>query len=274
VEPAALADLGRHLQRHLRGALHTLFTNGQGIATGVIGSLGYWISQQEVARGGQPWYYYLLLVPLYEFLPLLLALPVVLAAFVQRNRVSLALGVLSLLLLAAWILLALNADAAERAGMIYKAVAGAAMAVILIAAGWGGLSRHPRNSQLFLAFLPFFILFSWVAYTIAGEKMPWLATSITMPMCIAGGWTLGRLVQRVDWRGLGWRAVWIAAAGDRPAGRAAGPGPQPALPGPRAGPAEPDRPMAGRAAGRRHRRRVLAWLFQRIDARQGCGWLG
>ena len=50
----------------------TFLTNGQGIGTGLIGSLGYWIDQQEVMRGGQPWYYFYMLVPLYEFLPLIL----------------------------------------------------------------------------------------------------------------------------------------------------------------------------------------------------------
>jgi uncharacterized protein (TIGR03663 family) len=252
----------------------TLFTNGQGIATGVIGSLGYWISQQEVARGGQPWYYYLLLVPLYEFLPLLLALPVVLAAFVQRNRVSLALGGLALILLVAWLVLAFNTDAAGRASMVYKGVAGTAMAIILLAAGWGGLSRHPRNNQLFLAFLPFFILFSWVAYTIAGEKMPWLATSITMPMCIAGGWTLGRLVQRVDWRGLGWRVVWIALLVSVLLAALLG--------------LVRSQPFQGRALGQLSQTGqwlaallvvvivvvVLARLFRRIDARQGWRVVG
>lgn len=55
--------------------LHTTFlTNMLGIATGLVGSLGYWLEQQGVKRGGQPWYYYLILIPLYEFLPLFLAL--------------------------------------------------------------------------------------------------------------------------------------------------------------------------------------------------------
>jgi uncharacterized protein (TIGR03663 family) len=52
----------------------TMFTNGQGFATGMVGQLGYWLSQHEVARGGQPWYYYLVLMPMYEFLPLLVGL--------------------------------------------------------------------------------------------------------------------------------------------------------------------------------------------------------
>ncbi len=51
----------------------TFFTNGAGAATGLVGGLGYWLSQQEVARGGQPWFYYFMLVPLYEFLPMLLS---------------------------------------------------------------------------------------------------------------------------------------------------------------------------------------------------------
>jgi hypothetical protein len=38
----------------------TLFTNPQGLATGIVGSLGYWLVQQGVQRGTQPLYYYLL----------------------------------------------------------------------------------------------------------------------------------------------------------------------------------------------------------------------
>lgn len=51
-----------------------LFTNPEGVAGLFWTSLDYWIEQQDVQRGGQPGYYYLLLVPLYEFLPLLLAI--------------------------------------------------------------------------------------------------------------------------------------------------------------------------------------------------------
>jgi len=43
----------------------TVFANPAGLYTGTIGALRYWIEQQGVARGGQPWYYYLLVVPLY-----------------------------------------------------------------------------------------------------------------------------------------------------------------------------------------------------------------
>ena len=45
----------------------TLFTNGAGFVTGLVGSLGYWLAQQAVNRGSQPWYYYAgLQIPIYE----------------------------------------------------------------------------------------------------------------------------------------------------------------------------------------------------------------
>ena len=36
----------------------TFFTNGAGMATGLIGSLAYWLAQHGVQRGSQPLYYY------------------------------------------------------------------------------------------------------------------------------------------------------------------------------------------------------------------------
>src|SRR3990172_514789 len=39
------------------------------------GAIYYWLSQQDVARGQQPWFYYLMLIPAYEFLPLVFAAP-------------------------------------------------------------------------------------------------------------------------------------------------------------------------------------------------------
>lgn len=49
-----------------------LFSAVAGVQSGVVGSLGYWLGQQEVMRGGQPWFYYPYLALLYEFLPLTL----------------------------------------------------------------------------------------------------------------------------------------------------------------------------------------------------------
>ena len=52
----------------------TFFTNVDGFLSGIWGSLDYWLGQQDVRRGNQPDYYYALVTPLYEFLPLLLTL--------------------------------------------------------------------------------------------------------------------------------------------------------------------------------------------------------
>ncbi len=47
----------------------TMFTNGNGLASGLVGSLGYWLVQHGEQRGSQPWYYYLLIqIPVYEYL--------------------------------------------------------------------------------------------------------------------------------------------------------------------------------------------------------------
>jgi predicted membrane-bound mannosyltransferase len=52
----------------------TAFDNWLGLASGIWQSLGYWIAQQDVARGGQPWYYYLVLLGTYEYLPLMVGI--------------------------------------------------------------------------------------------------------------------------------------------------------------------------------------------------------
>jgi predicted membrane-bound mannosyltransferase/sugar lactone lactonase YvrE len=52
----------------------TFFTNPDGFFGGTWNSLDYWLDQHHVQRGNQPGYYYALMTPLYEFLPLLAAL--------------------------------------------------------------------------------------------------------------------------------------------------------------------------------------------------------
>ena len=52
----------------------SVFTNiSSGLVSGFWGSADYWIEQHGVARGGQPWFYYIMLLPIYEFLPLFFA---------------------------------------------------------------------------------------------------------------------------------------------------------------------------------------------------------
>jgi predicted membrane-bound mannosyltransferase len=60
----------------IAGTIYTLFftaffTNPVGIVSGTTGSLLYWLAQHGVQRGGQPRYYYLVLLAIYEPLALL-----------------------------------------------------------------------------------------------------------------------------------------------------------------------------------------------------------
>ena len=45
----------------------TFLTNPGGLKEGLIGGIRYWLSQQPVNRGGSPWFYYLILMPAYEW---------------------------------------------------------------------------------------------------------------------------------------------------------------------------------------------------------------
>jgi predicted membrane-bound mannosyltransferase/DNA-binding beta-propeller fold protein YncE len=50
-----------------------VFSGEGGFFSGIWGSLDYWLDQHHERRGDQPAYYYALLTPLYEFLPLIAA---------------------------------------------------------------------------------------------------------------------------------------------------------------------------------------------------------
>ena len=50
----------------------SIFTNLGGLLSGTFGAIGYWLGQHDVQRGEQPWFYYLLLTPQYEFIAVLL----------------------------------------------------------------------------------------------------------------------------------------------------------------------------------------------------------
>lgn len=150
----------------------TFFNNGNGVGTGLVGSMGYWLAQQEVKRGGQPWYYYGLIVPLYEFLPLLLS----------------GLGVITL------------AGRGLRRRSLDPSSDDSLTSIS---------APLPIRSQ-WLLFIAFWSISVWVIFTWAGEKMPWLSTHFTTPMCILGGWYLAERLKVVDWRGVRERqGLWL-----------------------------------------------------------------
>ena len=167
----------------------TFLTNlRNGLATGIVGSLGYWLAQQEVARGGQPTYYYLLIAGVYEFLPWFLSI-VGAGAIVY------------------WLLKNRDWDPVPATDL---------PAELSATTQSGGGPRHDdaellrHNRVYFVVFCIWWVIGSWLAYSVAGEKMPWLITHMALPMCVLGSWFFGRLLHRIDWTAVReQKAFWL-----------------------------------------------------------------
>ena len=115
-----------------------------GVISGFVGSAGYWLGQHNVARGGQPWFYYLMLTALYEFLPLVLGI-------------------------------------------------GGGVALVRGRRKWRAKSKTLGGQPWLPLLAALWAVYAMAAYSIAGEKMPWLMVHIGLPLCLLGGWWLGRV---------------------------------------------------------------------------------
>jgi len=65
----------------------------------------------------------------------------------------------------------------------------------------GELQEEPKRIPV-LALFTFFSILSLIAYTLAGEKMPWLTVYIAMPMLLAAAWGIGYLIETIPWKKL------------------------------------------------------------------------
>ncbi|MBI3915315.1 MAG: TIGR03663 family protein [Chloroflexi bacterium] len=188
----------------------SVLTNGAGFFSGLLGSLGYWLSQQGVARGGQPSYYYLLVqLPLYEFLPYLVGIVSMFWYWFTHRS-------LRLLVILAWLLwiigyyIALRPLLASAAPIIAEQLVIVFIAALIPLTFFATYDAENEASR-FTAFL-----FTWVAgaliiFSWAGEKMPWLTIHLTIPLAFTAGWALEKLLN-ADWRDLIRRgAPWLAA---------------------------------------------------------------
>jgi len=153
----------------------TFFTNPLGLSTGIFGSISYWLAQQEVRRGGQPWYYYFLLLPMYEFVPLLFGFLATLY-FLIRGAGS---G-------PARLLPQEEREETRRPDTASPPVSPASL------------------NSLFVAFLILWTLSTIFLYSWAGEKMPWLTVHPALPLIVLTGKFVGDLLGRLDWQEV-WR---------------------------------------------------------------------
>jgi predicted membrane-bound mannosyltransferase/DNA-binding beta-propeller fold protein YncE/Ca2+/Na+ antiporter len=221
----------------------TFFTNGNGLGTGVIGSLGYWLEQQGVRRGSQPQYYYTLVqVPVYEYLPLILAsiaglfgiskfwdfratdmklknddiyaedfdIEIVddeyyeddetLDADVDSEALTAALNRRELLDFQEQIT---EEENRPRWAQEYNHTIEVAMRANY---------REYLGAIPFLQFVGYWAVFMFIALTLAGEKMPWLTSHITVPLILIGGWYMGRVVEKINLNTLresGWLLIVV-----------------------------------------------------------------
>lgn len=186
----------------------TVFTNIPGLFTGMIQSLGYWLEQQGERRGSQPQYYYLLVVmPFYEFLPVIGAVLAMFAGLIVfwRRRLGMANERFALRRLQQEVQVAEGDEESDPETI-------AALNTRILA------TQYEIDEQSRLNEMPFLLFWSWlgvlnlVGYSLAGEKMPWLGTHLTLPLIILTGWFLGRIVDRIDWqmfRQRGWLILLV-----------------------------------------------------------------
>ncbi len=208
----------------------SVFTNFSGWASGMIGSLGYWLEQQEVQRGSQPWFYYGFVTPFYEFLPVIFSF-LAIRLWLAQQRIHRVVGYWSstlLLALLSYSLVRWIYEAATRTTLAGQPESGTSSAVIGLIAGlvvlglaillwffvWRGrLQKEQETTSLaklvdlpemfqFVPFLIWWLLLTWFAYSYAGEKMPWLSTHFVIPMAFLVGWYFNEKLRGIGWRGL------------------------------------------------------------------------
>ena len=151
----------------------TFFTAPEGLVGGLVGLLSYWTVQQDVARGGQPLYYYvLLLIPVYEFLP---ALGTVAAAVIASKK------------------------------KLWQSQSGQPFTQAVPDVVSEGTAAQPPVPVA--ALLVYWSVSSLALFTYAGEKMPWLTIHIALPMILAAAWAFGWMIEAVPWGRL---AAWGA----------------------------------------------------------------
>ena len=172
----------------------TFFTNWPGVFTGSWQSLGYWLAQQEVARGNQPWYYYAVGLTVYELLALVFGLAAVVWLIRRREPFG--------IVLAAWVIatLAIYTIAAEKMPwLLVNITAPLALAGgMLLGRLWDGARWPEDNDQrwrmaLAFALAPVWVVVAvWIAWLAArgdAANLPaWVAALILLPIALGIAW--------------------------------------------------------------------------------------
>jgi uncharacterized protein (TIGR03663 family) len=204
----------------------TFFAYPRGFLDGWYQGIKYWLgSQHEYARGDQPWFYYLMLLPIYDLLALVfgvVGLGWLMVGPVRWRRASRSM------LAAHKLALVANEPSTDEGVRNSPPIGDPTVA----AATTGNGARvydvetelrpvQPTTVQpiqnpppLLVFFLGYWFIQSFVAFSWAGEKMPWLVTHISLPATLLAAWVLGQLIERVPrqaWRQRGWAVPLLAS---------------------------------------------------------------
>lgn len=177
----------------------TGFTNPSGIISGLVGSLGYWMAQQSVQRGSQPWYYYLLIqIPIYEYLIFIGSL--IATIIFAKRQLHRPLPVSE----------EYRIDTAEIEENQPGTETRETEPITPEANNSTEDEKQDETAEIrALYLLIFWFLTSLAAYTIAGEKMPWLTVHIALPMIPLAGWGIAQLIQNIQWFQWRQRNGWL-----------------------------------------------------------------
>lgn len=124
----------------------SFWTNEMGLVSGPWGSLDYWYSQHDATRGDQPWVYYYLLMPAYEFLPLAIALGGAWWSLVRGNAFSRFLWAW---LVGMWLALSWGGEKMPWLN-VHLALPAAVLAAWTVQRAWNAWREHPAPRSLVL----------------------------------------------------------------------------------------------------------------------------
>ncbi len=169
----------------------TFFTNPDGFISSIWGTLEYWLSQHGVNRGSQPGYYYLILLPLYEFLPVMMGLGAIIFYLIKKAPPTVASN-----------LDQTKDEIKPRLGSPTGSKTGRKKQGQLQNEADDQPQFYPSDGGTYVAFLIYWCICSFVIFSWAGEKMPWLTVHIILPFIFLMGHVSQTVLQRFDWRSL------------------------------------------------------------------------
>lgn len=165
----------------------TFFSNLPGFWSGMWGSLDYWMSQQDVARGNQPDHYYFITIPVYEFLTLALSFAAMFYYGVRGSMTRAAIvGGLAIVVIV--LLLMPAGPHLMKVSTVHVWAPFLLTLLVVMTLPMDTLNR----------FLIFWLVVTALGLTVASEKMPWLNVHIALALAVLAGKFVGDVLSGSD----------------------------------------------------------------------------